>query len=93
MSESVAGVSVVICAYTEERWEDIIAAVSSLQCQTLLPQEIIVVVDHNPALEARVTAEIAGVRVLPNAGPQGLSGGRNTGIAAAPDTAHRVSRR
>ncbi|MBQ0829890.1 glycosyltransferase [Streptomyces sp. RG38] len=120
-----------ICAYTEERWEDILAAVSSVRAQSRPPLEILLVVDHNEALRGRLAAEYPGpgagggpvaggdpgqrrasasapasaaaaapasaaaptsaaaaqspvpVRVLPNAGPRGLSAGRNTGIAAS----------
>ncbi|WP_455354674.1 glycosyltransferase family 2 protein [Streptomyces sp. SYSU K217416] len=80
-----ADISVVICVYTEDRWEDILAAVSSVRCQSRPALETLVVVDHNPALLERLGREYAGgtVRVLANAGPRGLSAGRNTGIAAA----------
>ncbi|MGW1890983.1 glycosyltransferase family 2 protein [Streptomyces sp. NPDC002004] len=80
------GISVVICAYTEDRWEDILAAVSSVRAQSLPALETLVVVDHNPALLDRLAKEYKetqGVRVLANAGPRGLSAGRNTGIAAS----------
>jgi hypothetical protein len=79
-------VSVVICAYTRTRWRDTLAAVASVRAQALPPREILLVVDHNPALLAELTEhhrEAGEVRVLPNAGPRGLSAGRNTGIAAA----------
>jgi glycosyltransferase involved in cell wall biosynthesis len=82
--------SVVICVYTEDRWDDILAAVGSVEHQSLPALETLLVVDHNPALLARLGQEYkehsgAGgeVRVLANAGPRGLSAGRNTGIAAA----------
>jgi GT2 family glycosyltransferase len=83
---------VVICVYTEDRWEDILAAVSSVHAQSLPALETLLVVDHNHALLERLEKEYkesAGedgtqpVRVLANAGPRGLSAGRNTGIAAA----------
>ncbi|MGW0121937.1 glycosyltransferase family 2 protein [Streptomyces sp. NPDC003327] len=83
------GFSVVICVYTEERWEDILAAVDSVRKQSLAPLETLLVVDHNERLLHRLTEEYADarlreeVRVLANAGPRGLSSGRNTGIAAA----------
>ncbi|MFF8728405.1 glycosyltransferase [Streptomyces sp. NPDC015171] len=80
------GISVVICVYTEDRWEDILAAVSSVRAQSYPALETLLVVDHNPALRdrlAREYKETRGVRVLPNAGPRGLSAGRNTGIAAS----------
>ncbi|MFE5795297.1 glycosyltransferase family 2 protein [Streptomyces sp. NPDC056503] len=79
--------SVVICAYTEERWGDTLAAVDSVRKQSLPPLEILLVVDHNERLLHRLAEEYADdreeVRVLANAGPRGLSSGRNTGIAAA----------
>ncbi|MGW3412805.1 glycosyltransferase family 2 protein [Streptomyces sp. NPDC000888] len=79
-------ISVVVCVYTEDRWEDILAAVSSVGAQSLPALETLLVVDHNAALLERLTREYKatdGVRVLANAGPRGLSAGRNTGIAAA----------
>ncbi|MGW6397763.1 glycosyltransferase family 2 protein [Streptomyces sp. NPDC055134] len=80
------GVSVVICVYTEDRWEDILAAVSSVRAQSLPALETLLVVDHNPALLERLGKEFKesdDVRVLANAGPRGLSAGRNTGIAVS----------
>ncbi|MER7957028.1 glycosyltransferase family 2 protein [Streptomyces sp. NPDC096030] len=84
------GFSVVICVYTEDRWEDILAAVGSVRDQSRPAREILLVVDHNERLRARLTARFTDgadrteeVRVLANAGPRGLSSGRNTGIAAA----------
>ncbi|MER7972969.1 glycosyltransferase family 2 protein, partial [Streptomyces sp. NPDC096080] len=128
--------SVVICVYTEDRWEDILAAVSSVRAQSRPARETLLVVDHNQALLDRLTKEFGvpgedgpggngprgngpgengpvenrsggnrpggggsgaegpgggrrrgpgsgAVRVLANAGPRGLSAGRNTGIAAS----------
>ncbi len=77
--------SVVICVYTEKRWDDIVAAVDSVAAQDVSAAETLVVVDHNPALLERAQAEFGprGVRVLPNAHRQGLSGARNTAIAEA----------
>lgn len=74
--------SVVICAYTEKRWDEIVAAVHSVRTQEPPPLEIVLVIDHNPNLAERARAELAGVRVVANREPQGLSGARNTGIAA-----------
>lgn len=78
-----ASISAVICAYTEERWDDMCAAVDSLRRQTLPPSEILLVVDHNPALLARVRASLPGVVAIANRQERGLSGGKNSGIAAA----------
>jgi GT2 family glycosyltransferase len=76
-------VSVVICAYTEKRWNDTLAAVASVRRQSLPAHETIVVVDHNPVLYRRLTAELPDVTVLENRERQGLSGGKNTGVNAA----------
>ena len=76
-------ISVIICAYTLTRWDALIEAVISVQQQTLLPDEIIVVIDHNETLLARVQAEIKGVVALPNTGTNGLSAARNSGVTAA----------
>ncbi|WP_406167064.1 glycosyltransferase family 2 protein [Streptomyces sp. NBC_00996] len=87
MSEPhIARISVVVCVYTEDRWVDILAAVSSVRAQSLPALETLLVVDHNATLLERLTREYKetdGVRVLANAGPRGLSAGRNTGIAAS----------
>ena len=48
-----------------------------------LPVEVVVVVDHNPALLDRACQELpAAVTVIPNAAAKGASGARNTGVAA-----------
>ena len=76
--------TVVICVYTDNRFGDIVAAVDSVRAQDVVPAQVLVVVDHNPALLARVREALpASVRVLPNARRRGLSGARNTGVATA----------
>lgn len=83
MTASVLDVSVVICAYTEARWDDLVAAVQSLTAQSYRPLEVIVVIDHNPALLQRArTAWPEGI-VIENGQPRGLSGARNSGVAIA----------
>ncbi|WP_151479500.1 glycosyltransferase family 2 protein [Streptomyces albicerus] len=79
-------ISVVICVYTEDRWADIQAAVASVRAQSRPALETLLVVDHNQALLDRLSKEYKEteeVRVLANAGPRGLSAGRNTGIAVS----------
>jgi GT2 family glycosyltransferase len=85
VDEPAVTASVVICVYTEKRWDDIVAAVGSVAAQDVAPAETLVIVDHNPALLSRALQEIGprGVRVLSNAHKQGLSGARNTAIAEA----------
>lgn len=73
-------VAVVICAYTEQRWDETLQAVASVQAQQPPATELIVVVDHNPDLQARLAAHLPGVRVVANQHEPGLSGARNTGV-------------
>jgi len=74
-----ASLSIVICAYTFDRFSEVIAAVASARRQDLTPLEIIVVVDHNPALlEALRDALGDDVAVICNGFDRGLSGARNT---------------
>jgi GT2 family glycosyltransferase len=72
-------VSVVIPCHRQDRWDYLVAAVASAQAQGVAPAEVIVVVDHNPQLYARIRRDIAGVTVLENRFARGVSGNRNTG--------------
>ncbi|MBX0326316.1 glycosyltransferase [Oscillochloris sp. ZM17-4] len=83
MTKVARPISVIICAYTEARWDDLLAAVESVRRQTLPPDEIIVVIDHNPALLARARSMIGGAQVIANSEARGLSGARNTGLSVA----------
>lgn len=76
-------VSVVVCAFTEDRWEDICRVLGSLRAQTEAPGEIILVIDHCPALLRRARLAFPDVTVMPNHFQKGLAGGRNTGLAHA----------
>jgi hypothetical protein len=59
-----AGVSadVVICTYTLARWDLIVRAVESVLNQTVAPQQLIIVVDHNDEVVARCREEWGGGR-------------------------------
>ena len=63
---SAQDVSVVLCAHTEERWEQLVCAVDSLHSQSIPPCEILVVIDHNPALADRAYRRLPSVRVIEN---------------------------
>lgn len=76
-------ISVVICVYTEDRWEDIRAAVESVRNQRRKPHELILVVDHNPELHLRLKREYPDALVVENSHERGLSGGKNTGAEVA----------
>lgn len=83
LARGCSGVTVVICCYTEQRWEQTCAAVKSALSQDPAPAQVLLVVDHNAALAARARRELTDVMVLENEGPTGLSGARNTGLRAA----------
>lgn len=72
-------ISVVICAYTEKRLHELLAALKSARAQTLEPREVIVVIDHNPVLLQRVRENCADVILIENSRDKGLSGARNSG--------------
>ena len=75
--------SVVVCAYTEARWDAMLAAVESLRRQTLPARQIILVIDHNPVLFERSRAVLKDIEIIENVEARGLSGARNSGIALA----------
>jgi len=81
--QAIMDISVIICAYTEKRWDDLLAAVASIQQQTHQARETIVVIDHNPQLFQRARTMFPGVMVIENQEACGLSGARNSGIAIA----------
>jgi glycosyltransferase involved in cell wall biosynthesis len=76
-------ISVVICVYTEDRWEDIRAAVQSVRDQRRKADELILVVDYNPELHLRLKKEYPDAIVVENTHEKGLSGGKNTGAEVA----------
>jgi GT2 family glycosyltransferase len=76
-------VSVIVCAFTEDRWEDICRVIASVRAQTEAPGEIILVIDHCPPLLRRARQAFGDVTVVPNHFQKGLAGGRNTGVAHA----------
>ena len=75
--------TVVICAYTEERWDDIVLAVESACHQDYPARDVVVVVDHNADLLARCKRRFPVVKVIANLESTGLAGARNTGVAYA----------
>lgn len=74
--------SVVIACHTEERWDQILATVGSAARHG--PRAVVVAVDHNPRLAARLRElERPDLVVTENTGPhRGASATRNAGVAA-----------
>ncbi|MCW1970190.1 MAG: glycosyltransferase family 2 protein [Anaerolineae bacterium] len=79
-------VAVVICAYTEARWHDLSDALASLERQSVKPNDVVLVIDHNPQLLARVQHELLPrfpfARAIENNEKRGGSGSKNSGVAA-----------
>lgn len=79
--------SVVICAYTLDRWSELRAAVLAVLAQSVPADELILVIDHNAELAARARAEFLPsndtVVVTENHHSRGLSGARNTSLDLA----------
>jgi hypothetical protein len=76
-------VSIVIVTYTVERWAVLLAAIESMRAQTVPVHEIVVVVDRNDELMARLRASSLEVKLLMNDRDPGASGARNAGVAVA----------
>jgi GT2 family glycosyltransferase len=84
MSRSTTDLSlgVVICAFSDARWDCLAEAVGSVVGQSLPADELVVVIDHNAQLLARARAAFRRAHVIPSQGRRGLSGARNTGFYA-----------
>ncbi|GAA4121682.1 glycosyltransferase family 2 protein [Nocardioides fonticola] len=76
-------VDVAICAYTEDRWDDLERGLGALTRQTLPPRRIILVIDHNPALQVRVADAFPQAEVVANPRSAGASGARNAAVELA----------
>lgn len=79
---------VVVCAYTDKRWDLIAAVLESLHHQSLHASQVVVVVDHNDSLLTQLRTHVSrksypDTVVIPNRFARGLSGARNTGLAAS----------
>ncbi len=79
---SVSSVAVVICAYTEERFPQLVEAIESAKNQTQPPETVVVVVDDNALLARDIAARFTDITVVPLERRTGLAGARNAGVAA-----------
>ncbi|GAB03493.1 GT2 family glycosyltransferase [Gordonia amarae] len=81
----------VICCYTAQRWDLLIDGIGAAATQLHEGDRLVVVVDHNPELQARLirhfgadgafpTDDAPDLHVVANTQTKGLSGARNTGI-------------
>jgi glycosyltransferase involved in cell wall biosynthesis len=84
-TKDVAGLTadVVICTYTAQRWDLLVASVRSALAQTQLPERLIICVDHNLELYERCRGEwgeLANVIVVQNKFAGRLGSARNTAL-------------
>jgi cellulose synthase/poly-beta-1,6-N-acetylglucosamine synthase-like glycosyltransferase len=81
---------VIICAYTEERWDLLCKAIESVVGQHQQPDRLVICIDHNERLFERASARWNGsneagfpVHVLANAFDGRLGSARNTGVGVS----------
>ena len=79
-------IAIVVCAYTVNRWDDIVRGIGEARSQLAEsghPGEIVLVVDHSLELYEKAQGFFVGddMRLLENSRTRGLSGARNTGIS------------
>jgi GT2 family glycosyltransferase len=74
--------TVVVCAFASHRLEQTVDCVRSVLSQEPPPGQVVVVVDHNDALQADLQARLPqDVEIVANEHARGLSSARNTAIA------------
>lgn len=76
-------VTVVVCAYTNDRWVTRRRALDVALQQISLYDELLVVVDHNDVLLAQCQESFGNAKILSNYRKRGLSGARNTALDVA----------
>ena len=82
-------VTVVVCAYSLDRWRLLCSGIESVRAQKVVPHEIILCVDHSPDLARRCRERWSSdpsqptVRVIENRYPGRLGSARNTAIELA----------
>lgn len=82
--DTVVTISAVVCAYTDARRELLDSSIEAILAQLRPDDQLVVVIDYNEELLARVSAEYGSrATVVPNRNDQGICGARNAGIEAS----------
>ena len=76
-------ISVVVACHTDERWPTLVRSIESAAAQQPRPQAIVVAVDNNPGLTARLRQSGLDIQVVENHDERGASSTRNAGAAVA----------
>ncbi len=83
-------ISVVVCAYTLQRWDDVVRAIESLRAQTRRPDQVVLVIDHNDEMLERAADAFAAAVPVSGAPVSGVpvSGVPVSGVpvSGAPDS-------
>lgn len=74
--------SVVVCAYTWDRFEQTVRCVEAVLAEPAAP-EVVLVIDHNGPLGDALGRRLPNVLIVANSQRPGLGGARNSGVAAA----------
>ena len=75
--------TIVICAYTADRWATLRCAIDTVLKQIRFDDELLIVVDHNEPLLAKCRDTIDRCIIISNRHNRGLSGARNTALEQA----------
>jgi GT2 family glycosyltransferase len=78
-----ASITVVICAYSDNRWDTLRTAVDVTRKQMRFTDELLVVIDHNEYLFEQCRESFTECIVIANRHSRGLSGARNTALEVA----------
>lgn len=76
-------VSVVVPTWNYKRRDDLAGCLAAIERQGRVPDEIIVVVDHNPDLLAWASDSLRSAKVIENRHERGVVGNRNSGVEIA----------
>lgn len=76
-------ITIVVCAYTNDRWATLQRAIDVTLKQISFNDELIIVVDHNESLLAKCHDVIENCTIIRNRHNRGLSGARNTALEEA----------
>lgn len=83
MAPKAQSVSVIVPTWDSSRRDELAECLHALDRQTLPPDEVIVVVDHNPELLDWARDSFPAAKVVANHHPRGVVGARNTGVEQA----------
>lgn len=83
MNGPAGSVSVVVPTWDGRRRERLAACVAAIGRQTSPPDQVIVVVDHNPELLGWAREALPTAEAIPNRHERGVVGARNTGVEVA----------